>query len=112
MCAGVHAANQHRRGIKKRQTAEGVSPGRKLIYTGGEVERDLRHDWSTELCVRGRDRRAKTEHRNQAQHREPFDNFPFHTISYLLSASGAIECPKLRPPTFTFWRAKLVRSLQ
>src|SRR5260370_37315827 len=102
MCAGVHAANQHRRGIKKRQTAEGVFPGRKLLITHGEGERDLRPDWSTELCVRGRDRRAKTEHRNQAQHRAPLDNFPFHTISYLVSATRAVACPQLRTPTFSF----------
>src|SRR6266498_399433 len=113
MCTGIRIANRHHFAVREsRQTTEGIYASRKLLITDVKVKRDSCPDRITKLRVRGHDRRAKSEHRNQAQHREPFDNFSFHAISYLFSASsGPIDCPKLRPPTFTFSRAKLVLSL-
>src|SRR6266480_7324352 len=49
-------------------------------------------------------------HRNQAQHREPFDSFPFHTISYLFSASGGqLTAPNW--PTYVYLFESKVGSL-
>src|SRR6266404_7687762 len=112
MCTGIRAADRHQFVVREsRQTTEGIRAGRKLLLTDIKVKRDFGPDWITKLRVRGCDCRAKSEHRNQAQHREPFDNFPFHIN--LLSVFGerrSIDCPKLRPPTFTFSRAKSVLS--
>src|ERR1700730_5675042 len=114
MCTSIRTADrQHFVVRKSRYTTEGIFAGRKLLITDIKVKRDVSPDWMTKLRVRGCGRRAKSEHRNQAQHREPFDKFPFHIIS--LSVFGErrpSDCPKLRPPTFTFSRAKLVLSLQ